>query len=284
MAPGQITDDTELALAQAEGLIAGAGVLDLDLVAASYRAWYTSAPFDVGVTCRTALDGHNNTAFALVSRASTSSKSNGAAMRATPLGVWASRLSAADAFRAGALDAALTHPSVSGANGAYVCAIAHLVSHPGDAEGAVAAAETQLEAGRFAEPLGWLRDAKAGVRVPYTPLDGFVKIAFIHAFRHLCLRTPFRAALAETLAGGGDTDTNAAIVCGLLGALHGAGAIDVGMVEAVTFCNTGRGAHRRPAWLSGARLPALAEELLGMAPRELVVLPEGIQEVMAPLW
>ena len=42
-----------------------------------------------------------------------------------------------------------------------------------------------------------------------------------HAFRHLVAKTPYVEALRETLAGGGDTDTNACIVGGLIGALHG---------------------------------------------------------------
>ena len=37
VAPGQITDDTELALAQADGLLAGNGVLDLDRLGEAYE-------------------------------------------------------------------------------------------------------------------------------------------------------------------------------------------------------------------------------------------------------
>jgi ADP-ribosylglycohydrolase len=40
VAPGQITDDTELAICLADGLLAGGGVLDLDAVATAYRRTY----------------------------------------------------------------------------------------------------------------------------------------------------------------------------------------------------------------------------------------------------
>ena len=49
----------------------------------------------------------------------------------------------------------------------------------------------------------------------------FVRIGFTHAFFHLLEQSTFENALRETLAGGGDTDTNACIVGALLGALHG---------------------------------------------------------------
>ncbi len=222
--------------------------------------------------------GRASGAAATAARAAASnagSKANGATMRATPMGVWAHRLPPGAAGAAGAADASLSHPNAScaGANGAYVTAIAHLVAHPGDADGAIAAAEAFLASGgdAYAEAASWLALAREGELVPYHPMAGFVKIAFVHAFRHLRCRTPFGAALAETLRGGGDTDTNAAIVCGLLGALHGVGGIDVALWAPVVNCDTAKGAHARPAWLAAGRLPGLAAALLAAAPTELLV-------------
>ena len=68
---------------------------------------------------------------------------------------------------------------------------------------------------------GWLKDARKGDLPYFHPHAGFVRIAFTHAFHHLSKRTPHVQALRETLAGGGDTDTNACIVGGLVGALWG---------------------------------------------------------------
>jgi len=60
-----------------------------------------------------------------------------------------------------------------------------------------------------------------------TELYGFCQAAlrFLLICRHLKLRSSFEAALRDTLSIGGDPDTNAAIVCGMMGALHGASGI-----------------------------------------------------------
>jgi ADP-ribosylglycohydrolase len=232
----------------------------------------------VGNTTRTALGDPDCRAAAVAARADPDSKANGSLMRATPLGVWAHRLSAADAFSAGVMDSMLTHPTVAGAGGAYVCAIAHLVAHPGDADGALAAVEAHLVLGSFTETLAWLHSIRTGDADPCHPNAGFAKIAFTHAFRHLMRRTPFSQALAQTLAGGGDTDTNAAIVGGLMGALHGAAAIPDAMIQPLLLCDTSKAggqARNRPAWLHARRLPELAEQLLSIAPAVLQVRPES---------
>ncbi|MBP7628719.1 MAG: ADP-ribosylglycohydrolase family protein, partial [Zoogloea sp.] len=65
------------------------------------------------------------------------------------------------------------------------------------------------------------------------PQAGFVKIAFTHAFHHLLRRTPHAQGLRETLSGGGDTDTNACVVGGLLGALWGERGLSGEMRKAV---------------------------------------------------
>merc|ERR1712039_559501 len=111
----------------------------------------------------------------------------------------------------------------------------------------------------------WLEDAVAGKTVAYTPQDGFIRIAFTHAFRHLAQQTCLLDALQETLAGFGDTDTNAAVVCGLLGARDGFNAIPKPMWEAVISSNTERG-RLRPHWLSMAQLPEVVVSLVDCAP------------------
>jgi ADP-ribosyl-[dinitrogen reductase] hydrolase len=50
---------------------------------------------------------------------------------------------------------------------------------------------------------------------------GWAKIAFQHAFYYLKNETTYDVAIKEILSKGGDTDTNAAIVGGLLGAAWG---------------------------------------------------------------
>ena len=144
-------------------------------------------------------------------------------MRATPLGVWSARVSVEEAVAAARADARLTHPNPScqWSTAAYVVAIRHLTLKADDHRGAFEAARSILPAGEGDEVRRWLDDAAAGRLPPFHPQAGFVRIAFTHAFHHLQQRTPHVQALRETLGGGGDTDTNACIVGGLLGALWG---------------------------------------------------------------
>ncbi len=70
------------------------------------------------------------------------------------------------------------------------------------------------------------------------------------------------AAMREVLEGGGDTDTNACIVGGLIGAADGINSIPAAIVKAVTECATSTGRHSRPDFLSGRHIPSLADKLL----------------------
>jgi ADP-ribosyl-[dinitrogen reductase] hydrolase len=53
-----------------------------------------------------------------------------------------------------------------------------------------------------------------------------LKIAFVWAFYYLKNEWSYKGALKDMLMQGGDTDTNAAIVGGLLGAAYGEEEID----------------------------------------------------------
>jgi ADP-ribosyl-[dinitrogen reductase] hydrolase len=117
-------------------------------------------------------------------------------------------------------------------------AIRHLMLQQGDFRGSFLAAMSVVDAEGGEEVLGWLEAAERGDGPPYYPLAGFVKIAFIHAFRHLLLASSYEQAIQETLSGGGDTDTNACIVGGLIGALHGIGGVPQVMWQAVADCQT----------------------------------------------
>ncbi len=195
------------------------------------------------------------------------SKANGALMRCSPLGIWTVRLDDHDAVNAALTDAALTHPNATcqWANAAYICAIRHLIVSPGDAQGAFQAAlrALTLDADSTAgstEVRAWLKDAQKGLLPTFHPMAGFVRIGFTHAFFHLMAESTFEEALRATLAGGGDTDTNACIVGALIGALHGIEGIPKSLIEGVVQCDTGL-AHARPEWLQAGDALDLAARL-----------------------
>ena len=276
VAPGQITDDGELTMSLLNALVESP---DRPRGAAlHYARWVASDPFDIGATTAASLGCLRHAAWATRAEEASAdvamteaarercmaSKANGSLMRATPLGVWGARRADSEVIAAAQADARLSHPNAACVDAcvAYVLAVASLVRAPGDAARALDLAHGWARANACEEVRTWLDEAEAGKDVPYTPQDGFVRIAFTHAFRHLRLGTEYTAALRETLAGGGDTDTNACIVGGLLGAHAGASAIPQAMKEAVLACDHRRGRHARPEPLHPRSVPALVRALL----------------------
>jgi len=242
LSPGQVTDDGEMTLALLQAL-AGQDRYDVRRAAQAYRRWFLSDPFDIGMATANALEEGDlespDLAELITARAlefNAGSKANGSLMRATPLGAWSARGSLEEAVEAACADARLTHPNPScqWSTAAYVVAIRHLMLNPGDNVGALDAARSILPEGEGDEVRDWLKDAEARRLPEFHPHAGFVKIAFTHAFHHLLKRTPHVQALRETLAGGGDTDTNACIVGGLVGALWGEEGLSFVMRRAVS--------------------------------------------------
>ncbi len=272
VAPGQITDDGELTLALARALV-GEQQYPREKVATNYRAWVVSHPFDIGNATSAALGGaiarNSVVADAVATNATKynfASKANGALMRASALGIWSVRLSVEEAVAAARADACLTHPNLTcqWASAAYVVAIRHLLLYPGDGAGAFSEAEFALKGtpdDGIIEVQSWLKDAARGSLPSCYPLAGFVRIAFTHAFHHLYCETPFEDALRQVLTGGGDTDTNACIVGGLVGASVGLAAIPEQMSRAVLECDTAKG-QPRPPWLQTHDALTVATALL----------------------
>jgi ADP-ribosyl-[dinitrogen reductase] hydrolase len=272
VAPGQITDDGELTLALARAL-ENSTQFPREEVAVRYREWMNSRPFDVGQATSAALGGtayFKGSLADAISRSAAAhnvaSKANGALMRASALGIWSTRLSMNEAAQTARNDASLTHPNPTcqWANAAYVVAIRHLLLNPRDGSGALEQAKTALDpAGNEAEEVhSWLEDAKNGELPAAYPSAGFVRIAFCHAFHHMLREHTYFQAIHQVLACGGDTDTNACIVGGLVGARVGIDRIPEDMTRAVLDCDTTKG-RPRPEWLSTRDALGIAEGLLG---------------------
>jgi ADP-ribosylglycohydrolase len=229
LAPGQITDDGELTLCLLRALADRDGKYDANLVARYYIDWANSNPFDMGIATGNALRVHGyelgeaaKIVFKAAGDSNKGSKANGALMRITPLAVASVNYSKEDAVQFAKVDSRMTHPHVTcgEVNAAYVLAIRHLILNPGDSEGAVASAYSYLQS-TTNEAAEWMENAIDGDLPDAHPQAGYVRIAFTYAFYHLKQRSSFRAALSDTLARGGDTDTNACIVGGLIGAYRG---------------------------------------------------------------
>ncbi len=263
LAPGQITDDGEMTLALLSSLVEANGSFDQSCAARAYHDWVSSSPFDVGGATGSALRTHGQPEHEalheqILKQAEThnhASKANGSLMRATPLGIAACKVTPAIAADWAKADARLTHPhpTCQAASAAYVLAIRHLILNPGDANGAFKAA-CEFAATTSAEVLQWLKDAEEGELPAAHPQAGFVRIAFTHAFHQLLRQVGFRRAVLDTLVLGGDTDTNACIVGGLIGALNGRRKLPRDALRSVLECDTERGRPRPERFTTGGVL------------------------------
>jgi ADP-ribosyl-[dinitrogen reductase] hydrolase len=276
---GQPTDDSEMALLLARTLLAESR-FDADAIAAAYVHWLDSGPFDVGGTISQALRaGRGATqrpdglAAVLRAAANRESQANGALMRIAPLGLFGARLPPADLAALARADAELTHPNPAcgDCSAVFTVSMAEAVVRGtrGRALYDFAVAFAARDA-RTPEVRGWLDEAVGGPPPDLTRQMGWVRWAFTLAFHHALHETPFEAALVDTVRRGGDTDTNAAIVGALLGAIEGREAIPAQWRERVLTCRPIEGLPgvRRPRPRSFWPVDALvlAERLLVRGP------------------
>ncbi len=248
VAPGDVTDDSEMALCLLDSLCRCKTYNAADALAA-YRRWLATDPPSVGLT----------TASALCGQAQPQSQANGALMRVAPIAAFSLLHPELDWQKAAAQDAALTHvhPRCACANIIFVEAL-RLAMQGEATENIIAAAVARSR--RLGDRELELRLAAARMGEPdYEDHAGWVEIAFQSAFR-LLLTTPDAEAVAPALcrlvARGGDTDTNAAIAGALLGARFGLRALPVAWRRAIEAASLSR-----PEWLRPARGLAQLREL-----------------------
>lgn len=142
------------------------------------------------------------------------SKSNGCLMRASPIGVWARMFSDEKIAEIAMQDCALTNPHLvcQHAVAAYCIAIASLVNVQRNSALAMNRVELWIKTHGCDDIKEWWREVMDNEVEEFTPHIGFIKIGWKHAFLHLKAETPYIDSIAQTIAGGGDTDTNACIV------------------------------------------------------------------------
>lgn len=257
--PGQITDDGELTVGLWNTLTelkpGNNNYTDIAVkTLQAYIQWFDSDPFDIGDTTYQALftgkkmlqPGNNETYYAFLERvdkANFRSEANGALMRVTPIALWAAHhhLSAPRAAEYARIDALLSHPSTvcQEANMLYTfLATLLLYNHP---------VTTALQSGKaYAITLSsnvktWYFEAllstELGACTTPTVNEGHVKTAFMLAIQALKLGLDYRTAIKSVVSLGGDTDTNAAIVGGLVGIVN---APPSDLIKLVTSCSCDR--------------------------------------------
>lgn len=242
VAPGQITDDTELALALSSSLIKfnPTGGYPADSVAESYIEWYKSNPFDMGnITAKAFSIQDFANPFQTISQImiensnqeNIHSEANGSLMRITPVSIWCSRnnsITTEQIANIARQDALLSHPSdvCQDCNALYCIAQSYLIKHPLDADGAINIIEEYLNTNIISGTVSdwFLKDSKLSyleIAKNVNKNIGWVRHGFTLSFHFLRNKLEYEEAIMKTLMCGGDTDTNACIVGGLMGALWG---------------------------------------------------------------
>ena len=258
---GQITDDSEMALALARSIIKEKG-FDADRVRAAYRDWLKSDPFDVGGTVGSALCGRPNP----------QSQANGALMRVSPLGIWGANAEREVLHKAAGEDSLLTHinPVCVQINQIFASLISEAITTdlgPRDLYGLIETAPEKLcPEAILPQILQAAEAAKEEKPVMDERSKGWVLIAFQNALYQLLHAPDFEEALVDTINGGGDTDTNAAICGALMGALYGAEGIPERWVKTILKCRPDRRhntSHPRPKKFWAVDALELADGLLG---------------------
>ncbi len=264
---GQVTDDTELALALARTLVR-VGRYDDDEVAAAYVAWRRSNPIDCGMATHRAFGATDlppaNLAAFVRGRASRETQANGSLMRISPLALFGHRLPPLELAALAARDSTLSHPHAAcqAAVGVFTATVARACTSELEGPGLFDFARGLAESSpALAQVLPWLESA-ASTPPPFIDEEqGWVRVAFEHAFFQLHHATEFDSALRSVVRAGGDTDTNAAITGALLGARFGLEAIPTRWVAAVVGC-----VPARPPEYHCNDLISLADALLAAGP------------------
>jgi ADP-ribosyl-[dinitrogen reductase] hydrolase len=231
---GAFTDDTEMALALAESLLARRPLDAADL-ARRFVQWYRANPPDVGLHTRSVLQriaaGQDwQQAVETVQRQSPGSAGNGSVMRC-----WPAALAYAHDFdallEASRLQSQVTHPHADCVAGcAFVnAAIYHLLHGCSPAE-AVARA---LDASELPHSLRSMLEAAPQRRREQLRNTGWVRHTLESAVWGLLTTGSFDEAVGQVVNLGGDADTAGAVVGALAGACYGLAAIPAAWTEAL---------------------------------------------------
>lgn len=238
--PGQITDDGELTLSLWRALNNSDAHNTNDFpyqeCLEQYAKWYDSMPFDIGMTCSIAFGlasnfiENNSTNIQKLLRnvlhENKESEANGALMRISALCSWAIKhnIHWKVAVNMAKCDSKLSHPSIvcQEVNAIYVFIIMHLLQGVAPEVVLVLVSDFIKDEIKSEKVHKWFFEESFHIHL----IDAKKCIGHVrHAFS-LCiyfLRNPeinYEEAIEITLLKGGDTDTNAAIVGGLVACYH----------------------------------------------------------------
>lgn len=268
--PGQVTDDSEMALALAHKLLENCGYNRTN-IAEAYVEWHNSRPWDQGAATRMSLLGSNDAMDMINSakRYNRKSLSNGTLMRISPLGIYGAGVTNEELFRVCELETKLTHPHELATEASKVFCIAIktgiLTGNSSAAyNNAVRTAKSDIlkeilysaKQGSDEIPLsdGLHIDIKNQTHI------GYLGVALLHAFRELIYFESFEKSMYNVMAYGGDADTNGCITGALLGAVYGYKLIPKTWIKTVSTTKNER--QRMFPYIKSEHFPTLIQGLI----------------------
>lgn len=260
---GTFTDDTEMALAVAESLLAHLP-LDPEDLGTRFLGWFRMMPTDVGVHTKAVLEimdlGEDwGAASKEAQRINPDSAGNGSVMRCWPVAV-AHRNDLERLLADSRLQSQVTHAHPEcGAGCAFVNAAIHGLLHGVGPAQAVAQAVDALGDGLPSDLRRTIEDAPRLSREQLLN-SGWVRHTVESAVWGLLTTSSFEEAVVQVVNLGDDTDTAGAVVGALAGAAYGLEAIPKRWREALR----GEWPPRGRVWREG-ELVALADRLAGRA-------------------
>ncbi|ABD86447.1 ADP-ribosyl-[dinitrogen reductase] hydrolase [Rhodopseudomonas palustris] len=212
LAPGQITDDTQMALALGDSLTRLGG-FDVADVCEEFAAWLKSRPIDVGSTCRRGIRRYI-TEGTVQGNYFEGDAGNGAAMRVLPVAL-ASFGRPIDAQAWTLSQSRITHHHpLSDASSLMLVEMLHALLRGEDKEAARAVADGVIAQHRLLK------------FDPYHGQSSAFVVDTMHTVLHYYFNTAsFSDCVTQTVNQGGDADTTGAIAAMLAGATYGMAAI-----------------------------------------------------------
>jgi ADP-ribosyl-[dinitrogen reductase] hydrolase len=247
--PGQITDDTELALGLARALVSK-GQFKIATIAQAYSHWFHSQPFDCGMTTSKAMintvkgqsEEYNfETMKNDSAKTNEESLSNGFLMRVSPLAIAGLHWTHQTLIQAAKFDCQLTNPHLVAQDtvSVYVIILQTLML-TGDRNQAYTTAIRYAETQTVIDLLTCAIKAPEPINIngkstmTQGPNMGYFGIALQNAVWELMTTTSFESSLINIISKGGDTDTNACIAGAMLGAYYGHQGIPTDWIQTVT--------------------------------------------------
>ncbi|WP_210394813.1 ADP-ribosyl-[dinitrogen reductase] hydrolase [Motiliproteus sediminis] len=221
--PGQVTDDTTMALALGRAII-DRHAIEASAIAHSFDAWMRAKPVDIGHTVRAGIRQFRLQGTTVMPDDEMSA-GNGACMRCLPIALATFGCSEAEVRAASRCQAHITHNnplSDAGTETVILMLQALLGGHP---------LGQQLH--RFAQPLATSHHVFNFRRRACRNPSGFIGDTLRVVFEGLFDTGSFEDCLVEVVNRGGDADTTGAIAGMLAGACYGERAIPARWLKAL---------------------------------------------------